>query len=165
MLHARDESAFRSLYRRYTPALYALTRRLLADERAAADVVQDTWVRATANFGRFAWRSSLRTWLGAILVNVCREQWHARGDALTLSDDVPASHEDSDLRLDLEQALASLAPGYRAVIVLHDIEGFTHEEIAERLGIEPGTSKSQLSRARRVLRHRLSNLQEGAPHA
>ncbi len=165
MLHGRDESAFRSLYRRHTPALFALARRLLGDEREAGDVVQDTWVRATSSLPRFAWRSSLRTWLGAILVNVCREQWQARGESLTLPDDVPDAPRDVDLRVDIEQALVSLAPGYRAVVVLHDIEGFTHEEIAERLGIEPGTSKSQLSRARRVLRDRLSHLPEGTPHA
>lgn len=138
---------------------------MLASEQEAADVVQDAWVRATSTLSRFAWRSSLRTWLTAIVLNCCREQWSARGETLSVPEDTPATGPDPDLRLDLEQALTSLAPGYRAVVVLHDIEGFTHEEIAARLGIEPGTSKSQLSRARRALRERLSLQPEATPHA
>ncbi|MBL8999014.1 MAG: sigma-70 family RNA polymerase sigma factor, partial [Gemmatimonadetes bacterium] len=154
----RDEEAFRSLYRRHTPALYALARRLMADEQAAGDVVQDAWVRAVAGLGRFAWQSALRTWLSSIVVNCCRERWSARGDRF---DDIPldasARADDPLLRVDLERALASLPTGYRTVLVLHDVEGYTHEEIAAQLGVEPGTSKSQLSRARRALRLRLAS--------
>lgn len=154
----RDEAAFRRLYRRHTPALYALARRLMADETLAGDVVQDAWVRATRGFERFAWHSALRTWLSSIVLNCCRERWQARGERF---DDMPidaaARSDDPHLRVDLERALASLPTGYRTVLVLHDVEGYTHEEIAAHLGVEPGTSKSQLSRARRALRLRLAS--------
>ena len=73
-------------------------------------------------------------------------------------DEISAVPPRLDLRIDLEAALASLAPGYRAVLVLHDVEGYTHQEIADLVGIDAGTAKSQLSRARRAMRARL-----GAP--
>lgn len=154
----RDEAAFRRLYRRHTPALYALARRLTADETLAGDVVQDAWVRAVRGFERFAWQSALRTWLSSIVLNCCRERWQARGDRFDdVSLEAAARPDDPHLRLDLERALASLPTGYRTVLVLHDVEGYTHEEIAAHLGVEPGTSKSQLFRARRALRLRLAS--------
>ena len=154
----RDERAFRDLYRRHTPALYALARRLLAEEALANEVVQDAWVRATSGFARFAWQSSLRTWLSSIVVNCCRERWQVRGERFDEIIDIPSPRtDDPHLRVNLERALATLPTGYRTVLVLHDVEGFTHEEIAAQLGVEPGTSKSQLSRARRALRVRLAS--------
>lgn len=154
----RDESAFRRLYARHTPALYALSRRLMgarADE--ADDIIQDTWMRAVSKLGQFAWESALRTWLSAIVLNCCRERWRERGDSL-LSDEmaVVGAVGDPLSRIDLERAVAELPTGYRVVLILHDVEGYTHEEIAARLGLEAGTSKSQLSRARRSLRRRLT---------
>lgn len=152
----RDESAFRSLYRRHTPALYAFACRLMGGDSAdVEDVLQDAWLRASRALGDFSWRSSLRTWLSSIVLNCCRERWRARGELLTEAPE-PAVHHDPGLRVDIEAALAALPPGYRAVLVLHDVEGFTHEEIAERLGIASGTSKSQLFHARRAVRARLS---------
>jgi RNA polymerase sigma-70 factor (ECF subfamily) len=147
------------LYARHTPALFALACRLLqADGPDPEDVVQETWLRAVRQLARFDWRSSLRTWLAAILINCCREAWRSAGVTMTSAlEDVEQPTEDPHARLDVEHALATLAPGYRSVVVLHDVEGYTHEEIAERLGIDPGTSKSQLSRARRVLRGRLGS--------
>jgi RNA polymerase sigma-70 factor (ECF subfamily) len=158
LVDSGDEAAFRRLYRRHSPALYALARRLMADDQAASEIVQDTWVRAVAGLQRFAWQSALRTWLSSIAVNCCRERWSGRGERF---DDIPidtaSRAEDPLLRVDLERALASLPTGYRTVLVLHDVEGYTHEEIAHQLGVDPGTSKSQLSRARRALRVRLAS--------
>lgn len=151
-----DEAAFRSLYRRHTPALYAFACRLLGGESPEVeDVLQDAWLRASRALGDFGWRSSLRTWLSSIVLNCCRERWRARGEVL---ESAPEAIVETDpaLRLDLEAALASLPPGYRAVLVLHDVEGYTHDDIAARLGIAPGTSKSQLFHARRAVRARLS---------
>jgi RNA polymerase sigma-70 factor (ECF subfamily) len=152
-----DEEAFRRLYRRHAPALYTLARRLLgADRDGAEDITQETWLRAVSRFPTFEWRSSLRSWLSAIVINCCRERWRSRTEIL-IEDERYGEPPDHDplMRVDLETALALLSPGYRAVLVLHDVMGMTHEEIAARLTIEPGTSKSQLSRARRAMRRLL----------
>jgi len=157
--HGGDEPAFRELYARHTPRIYAFVLRLLGgNELDAQDVVQDTWIKAVEKLDQFRWQSSLSTWLTGIALNRCRElfrqrdrNWIALGEepAVTTGEHV---HE----RIDLETALTELPPGYRTVVVLHDVEGFTHEEIADRLEISSNTSKSQLSRARRALRSRLS---------
>lgn len=156
-----DDAAFRALYRRHTPVLYAFALRLQGNADDANDVVQESWIRAVRALRHFAGKSSVRTWLSGIVLNCCRERWAARGDSLDVVPDVlPAPAEHADLRLDLERAIAALPTGYRAVVVLHDIEGYTHEEIAARLGVEPGTSRSQLARARRDLRRRLASTAE-----
>ena len=161
VLVARDETAFRALYRRHTPALYRLALRLGGGDEAWADeLVQRAWIRAVEGLGGFAWRAAIRTWLSGILVNCARELWRER--RVSLEDEWPGEDriiatvvpDDAD-RLDLERAIAALPPGARQVFVLHDVEGFTHEEIATMLGIEPGTSKSQLFHARRRMRETL----------
>lgn len=150
-----DEAAFRVLYQRHTPALYRTAVRLTDDrDGTAEDFVHDAWLRAAERWAEFAWRSSLRTWLTGILLNRVREarrQW-ARQAEHELPADLADDCQAPDDRLDLEAAVGRLPPGFRSAIVLHDIEGFTHEEIASLCQIEVGTSKSQLSRARRALR-------------
>jgi RNA polymerase sigma-70 factor, ECF subfamily len=148
-LATRGEQAFRALYRRHTPVIFGLARRLVGDPDAE-DVVQDTWMRAIAALAGFAWASSLRTWLCGIAVNCCRERW--RQPLRFEEPPVIAQPGDPESTLDVQSALGRLAPGYRAVVVLHDIYGYTHEEIAALLEVEPGTSKSQLARGRRALR-------------
>lgn len=150
-----DEDAFRRLYRRHTPYLLRFVFRLQArSETEAEDIVQETWVRAATTFDRFRWDSTLRTWLGAIALHLTRDALRRSGrDATGPGTPNPAVPPPSVLeRLDLERAIAQLADGYRTVFVLHDVEGFTHVEIAERLGIEPVSSRTQLSRARAALR-------------
>lgn len=157
---AGDEEAFRALYRRHTPYVYGLVTRLLGDAGADADdVMQDTWLRAVRALAGFQWRSSLRTWVAGIAVNRVRELARKRGRRL---DDQPlpaalpgAAPRTPEGRIDLEEALASLPDGYRTVLLLHDWEGYTHPEIAGRLDIAVGTSKSQLFHARRTLRRLL----------
>jgi RNA polymerase sigma-70 factor (ECF subfamily) len=152
-----DERAFRSLYRRHTPALYAFACRLMGGESSEVeDIIQDAWLRAVRGLGEFGWRSSLRTWLSSIVLNCCRERWRERPETSSEGIDAPAVGGDLHLRMDLEAALAGLPPGYRAVLILHDVEGYTHDEIGERLGIQAGTSKSQLFHARRALREKLA---------
>ena len=167
-----DSRAFDVLYRRYTPRLYATAVRITHDPDVAADLVHDTWVRAVESVGRFARRSAVRTWLTGILINRYRE-WlrEHRHEAI---DDVPYVADVVDPayaspiapsrfdRLDLEAAIAALAPGFRSVLVLHDVEGFTHDEIGSMLGLAPGTSKSQLARARQRVRLMLDT---GIPRA
>ena len=162
-----DESAFRVLYRTHTSRLYRIALRLLGDESLAADTVQDVWLRAAQGLQRFRWESSLSTWLAGITLNRCREQLRGRRregtEPLDPEDAAQPRWSPAD-RIDLERAIQRLPDGYREAVVLHDIEGYTHEEIAGLLGIEPGTSKSQLWRARRALRELLGRPpEEGEP--
>ena len=151
----RDEEAFRALYRRHTPALYQFALRLLGGNTFdAEDVVQQAWVNATERLGTFRWESGLSTWLHGIVLHCCRALFR-RADRrwIELRDDLAAlAPRQTHDQLDLEAALARLPPGYRTVVILHDVEGFTHEQIAARLDISANTSKSQLSRGRQVLR-------------
>ncbi len=181
-----DEAAFRLLYRRHTPRLWAVALRMLGGDAAreeAEEAVQDAWVRAVRGLAGFRWESSFSTWLTGIALNRCRETVRRRmrrrevavegvggegggapggggaggGVARAGIDGAPlAAATDPGRRLDLEQAIAALPDGYRTVLVLHDVEGFTHEEISDRLSIAVGTSRSQLLRARRAMRRLLS---------
>ena len=156
-LARRDEGAFRALYRRHTPFLYRLLLRLSGGgSQTAEEGVQETWVRAVERLGEFAWRSQLRTWLAGIAIHWSREDARRRRrDASVALDDeaLPAPGASAPIdRMDLERAVSELPEGYRAALLLHDVEGFTHEEIAAALGVDEGTSKSQLFRARRSLR-------------
>jgi RNA polymerase sigma-70 factor, ECF subfamily len=159
-LASRGEEPFRLLFRRHSPALLRLAQRLLGGDAAAAeDAVQEAWLRAAGRLAAFRFESKLRTWLCGFVVNRCREmsRAHAAADSLERTAVDPAEPAvDAAHALDLERAVTGLAEGYRAVFVLHDLMGYTHREIAERLAIEEGTSKSQLFLARRVLRRRLA---------
>jgi RNA polymerase sigma-70 factor (ECF subfamily) len=152
----RDEASFHALYCAHTPALYLLALRLAGRNPAQAeDVVQEAWLRAVRGLEGFRWESSLRTWLSGIVVNCWIEIVRHRrpGGAIALSEaPEPAVLPSPAGALDLESFLKELPDGYREVVVLHDMEGYTHEEIGRLLGISAGTSKSQLSRARRTLR-------------
>jgi RNA polymerase sigma factor (sigma-70 family) len=165
LLSAGDEAAFRELYRRHTPRLYAFVLRMVAGVDAdAEDVVQETWIRAVERLDGFRWEAALGTWLTGIALNVARGMLRRRGRwAAPLDGDPPEPWRPPPReaeRIDLERAIALLPVGYRAVLVLHDVEGFTHEEIGDQLGIAPGTSKSQLSHARRAVRRMLGPAEE-----
>lgn len=163
-LRAGDEAAFRELYRRHAPALYMLALRLVGGSEAdAQDAVQETWIRACKMMSAFEWRSSLRTWLSGILVNRSREMMRERGrrNEEELPDGLPTLISTREGRaIDLEQAIARLPAGYRQVLVLHDVDGYTHEEISRLLEINAGTSKSQLYHARKAMRMMLQSKQE-----
>jgi RNA polymerase sigma-70 factor (ECF subfamily) len=157
---AGDERAFRSMYRAETPAMYRLALRMTGGSSSAAeDVVQEAWGRALRALAAFERRATLRTWLSRIVARCALERvrWEQRaGETLPdpehLADARPRGREE---RIDLERAFRALPDGYRAVLVLHDIEGYTHEDIGALLGVSTGTSKSQLSRGRAWLRQAL----------
>ena len=154
-MRTRDEVTFRELYRRHTLALYPLALRLVGGlESEAQDAVQDMWLRACKNLSCFEWRSSLRTWLTGILINCAREMNRERGhrNEEELLEERLKTIVQTGERIEFEQAIARLPAGYRYVLVLHDVEGYTHEEVSAQLGISVGTSKSQLHHARKALR-------------
>ncbi|HEY7686787.1 MAG TPA: RNA polymerase sigma factor [Gemmatimonadales bacterium] len=163
VLARRDERAFVALYDRHASVMYGLALRLSGgDAPEAQTILHDAWVAAVERLASFEWRAELRTWLCAFVVNgaraLAREAGRHPGPDI---EDLPLGREDERLtgaiaRVDLERAVAGLPPGYRHVFVLHDVEGYTHDEIATHLGITPGTSKSQLSRARGALRRALA---------
>ena len=164
-----SEEAFLTLYRAHTPHLYRLGLRLCGGRPAdAEEVVQETWRRAVSGAASFQGRSQVRRWLKGIAARVALER--ARQNERRIRDETMghvvhpgaasppgrASAEGrSAIHIDLARVVAQLAPGYRAVLILHDVEGFRHAEIGKLLGISPGTSKSQLSRARGLIRNAL----------
>ena len=153
----RDEQAFRALYRAHTPAMLGVVWRYLDGSRAEAeDVVQEAWIRASEKFAAFRWESSLRTWLVGIAINCARNTMRKRSAAhVQLADvmEIPAPPALVDIAVvDMQKAVAELPEGYREVLLLHDVFGYTHDEIARMLGVESGTSKSQLHRARSSVR-------------
>jgi len=155
----RSEAAFRTLYRRHAPALLGLIHRLLGTtgRDAAEDVSQEAWLRAAERLARFRGESTLRTWLAGVAVHCCRERLRARPAAVAVSPPSEGARTGRpDLALDLDRLVAELPDGFREVLVLHDVEGHTHEEIGAFLGIEAATSRSQLARARRRLRERFA---------
>ena len=160
-----DEGAFRSLYQRHTPRLRMVLCRMLGAQRDEADdLVQETWMRGCRGIHGFNGDAKFSTWLTTIGVRAVYGRFsHPAGNEEPLLDDVP-DHNGGDpgLAIDLERAVALLPDHQRAVVVLHDIEGYTHEEIARQLGVAPGTSKATLSRARCTLRRLLNG---GIPDA
>lgn len=134
--------------------------RLSGGRRAdAEDLVQDTWLRASKRLALFEWRSALGTWLCAIAINCARER--ARRRAVEIAGDADAAERIAAparapaASIDLERAIASLADGYREVLELYEVDGFTHAEIAASRGVAVSTSKSQLARARALMRAKL----------
>ena len=155
-----DEDAFRALYRRHTPGVYQFVLRLVGGNvQEAEDVIQETWMRAARGLEGFRWKSALRSWLTGIALNRVREMARKRKRSLVEvvgEWEFPAAASDPGRRIDLERALELLPPGFRTVLVLHDVEGFTHQEIGDQLGITDGTSKSQLHGARKAMRKLLN---------
>lgn len=163
-LEEGSERAFRRLYRAHSPYLYCMALRLGGgSHEEAEDALQETWIRAAERLGGFRWRSSLRTWLGGIILNCCRELRRRRSTDLGLEQTrVGTPEELHEDRIDLERFIAALPDSTREVLVLFHMEGCSHEEIGDRLGIPSGTSKSRLFAARRQLRQRLDTTENDA---
>jgi RNA polymerase sigma-70 factor, ECF subfamily len=156
-----DASAFERLYRQHLSRIHSLVRRMLsADE--ADDLTQDVFVRAWQKLSTFRGEAAFGTWLHRLAVNVILARRKTVGiergrytDDEQAWDGVSRRGETPELAMDFEEAIDRLPDGARQVFVLHDVEGYRHEEIAHMLGIVPGTSKSQLHHARMALRRYL----------
>lgn len=170
---AGEREAFESLYRQHVGRLYSLAYRMSpggGDE--ADDLVQEIFLQAFRKLDSYKGESSLGTWLYRLAVNLCLDRLRSKaGRMAQVTDSI--DEEDADpvvapgspaelsvTRIDLERAMDTLPPSYRAAFVLHDIEGYQHDEIARMLDITTGSSKSLLHKARMRLRRSLRGLEE-----
>jgi RNA polymerase sigma-70 factor (ECF subfamily) len=156
-----DPRAFERLYRAHVGRIHGLARRMMGPE-PAEEATQDAFVRAWEKLGSFRGEARFGTWLHRLAVNLFLSQRTQRGrdrqrfdggdETLELRATRPVRPE---IRLDFETAIGRLPEGARQIFVLHDVEGYKHEEIGDLLGIAVGTSKAQLHRARMLLRAHL----------
>ncbi len=160
-----DESALRALWVAHAPRIDAVVRRLVGDADQAADIAQEVWIQIFRALPTWRGDSQFSTWAHRIAVNrtlnALRSVRRIAKLEVGIEDDTVAVDEDMDrsfLAQSIDEAVQKLSPGARAVFVLHDIEGYTHEEIAQELGITSGGSKSQLFKARAKLRRLLAHL-------
>ncbi|WP_052574608.1 RNA polymerase sigma factor [Gemmatimonas aurantiaca] len=157
-----DRQAFERVYRAHADRVFGLCVRMLGDRVLAEEVTQDVFVRVWQKLPGFRAEAAFSTWLHRVAVNVILSRrknlgvQHGRHAEEEVLDVTPARADRVTERLDLEDAIGGLPNGARRVFVLHDVEGFTHEEIGEQLGITPGGSKAQLHRARMLLRNALT---------
>ena len=162
---AGDERALQRLWSQHAPHIDAVVRRLCGDPELAADISQEVWMQIFRALPSYRGDSQFGTWAHRIAVNrtlnALRKIRRIAKLEVDIEDDSAVTENDSDrtfLAESIEQAMTRLSPGARAVFVLHDIEGYTHGEIGEELGITPGGSKSQLFKARAKLRKLLAHL-------
>lgn len=163
-----DRRAFERIYRSHVDRVFSICVRMCGSRVRGEELTQDVFVRVWEKLPLFRGESAFSTWLHRVAVNVALNdrKVQSRERARTAEPDDDDRDNGSPLgsvaaapvaeRLDLEAAIALLPPGARKVFVLHDVEGFTHEEIAEEMGVTPGGTKSQLHRARMLLREALS---------
>jgi RNA polymerase sigma-70 factor (ECF subfamily) len=163
-----DAGAFEELYRQHAGRLYNLVFRMTGSQQEADDLLQEVFLQAHRKLGSFRGDSSLGTWLYRLGMNHCLDYLRGRQARMGRATD---SFEDDGVaepvapapavpaaisRMDLERAIERLPEGCRAAFLLHDVEGFEHNEVARILGISEGTSKSQVHKARMKLRVMLS---------
>ncbi len=164
-----DVAAFERHYRANVARILGLCLRLTGDRAEAEEFTQEAFIKAWEALPSFRGESSFSTWLHRLTVNVVlgRLRSSSRRSAMILPMEDPDEIDRTSIRkdetgsrsgetMDLEQAIAALPTGARTVFILHDVEGYRHEEIAEMMGVTAGTSKGQLHRARKLLREALS---------
>ena len=155
---AGDQRAMGDLYAAHAGRVYSVVRRVVGDEHVAEDVSQDAWIRAFEKLHLFRGEAAFGTWMHRLAVNAAVNRLRSQGrrskleTSQELSLPVQEPDESGLNQRMLSKALDSLPDGYRTVLVLHDVEGLTHEEIGEKLNIAAGTSKSQLHKARARMR-------------
>lgn len=159
---AGDMRAFELLYRKHIGRVYGAVLRIVGmDHARAEELTQEAFVRAWQKLGGFRFESAFSTWLYRLGVNTALMDLRGHGDEQNVQDEVLELAAGGEVpfcageRSDLERAVAKLPPRARAVLVLHDVEGWKHEEIANELGMAVGSSKAQLHRARGLVRRML----------
>jgi RNA polymerase sigma-70 factor (ECF subfamily) len=160
-----DEAALRAIWAEHAPRIDTVVRRLVGDPDQAADVAQEVWIQIFRALPTWRGDSQFSTWAHRIAVNrtlnALRSMRRFTKTEVEIEEDSAMVEHDGDRSLlaqTIDEAVQKLSPGARAVFVLHDVEGYTHEEIATELGITSGGSKSQLFKARAKLRRLLAHL-------
>ena len=160
-----DERALQSLWSQHSPHIDAVVRRLVGDPDLAADIAQEVWIQIFRALPSYRGDSQFGTWAHRIAVNrtlnALRKVRRIEKIETDIEDSTASIEHDSEralLAASIQEATTRLSPGARTVFLLHDVEGYTHEEIAEQLGITAGGSKSQLFKARAKLRRLLAHL-------
>jgi RNA polymerase sigma-70 factor, ECF subfamily len=161
-----DETALRSLWSRHAPHIDMVVRRLVGfDPDLAEDIAQEVWIQIFRALPSYRGDSQFSTWAHRIAVNrtlnALRRTKRLAAIEIAVEEDTASVEMDTErsfIAASIESATAKLSPGARTVFVLHDVEGYTHEEIAQELGITSGGSKSQLFKARAKLRKLLAHL-------
>jgi RNA polymerase sigma factor (sigma-70 family) len=160
------------LYQHFSPKMYAVCLRYAGNADDAQDILQDGFVKVFRNLERFRGEGSFEGWVRRIFVNTAIEHYRKQMNLYPVPENLENSSEDKDIsaldRLDLKdlvKLIQELSPGYRTVFNLYAVEGYTHKEIGELLGISEGTSKSQLARARGILKNMINQRKktEGRP--
>ena len=160
-----DPAAQRELYESHVDRVYRLAYRLAGEDELARDFTQLTFIRAFERIGDFRFESSLATWLHTIGVSIALNGLRKVKTARTREAPIEAASSigtftreaEPDLKVRLKEAIDSLSEKYRTVFLMHDVEGFTHEEIGAALGIPAGTSKTRLFQGRAKLREALAD--------
>jgi len=160
---AGDVAAFERLYRTTVGRVYALCLRMTGDPHLAEELTQESYLIAWQKLAGFRGDSAFSTWLHRVAVNLVlsdrrrqsRRDEQSSGEPEATRAEAAAATRSPATTIDLERAIARLPNRARTVFVLHDVEGYRHHEIAELAGMAVGTSKAQLSRARRLLREAL----------
>ncbi len=160
---AGDRLAGRALYDTHAPRVYSLAFRLSGDAEKAREFTQDAFIRAFSRLSQFRGDAAFSTWLHRIVVTVvsnARRRDVRFGREVELDEahsiEVTVPQSDPDLKESIARAVDNLSDAYRTTLIMHDIEGYTHAEIAGILGVPEGTCKSRLSAARAQLRQELA---------
>lgn len=154
-----DSQMQRELYDRYSSKMYGVCLRYAGNTNDADDILQEGFIKVYNNLHKFRGEGSLEGWIRRIFINTCIEQFRKKVKSYNISEAHENTVEDGDLSAmdmlaakDLVRLIHELSPGYKAVFNLYVVEGYSHKEIAQLLGISEGTSKSQLARAKGTLK-------------
>jgi RNA polymerase sigma factor (sigma-70 family) len=166
--------AQRLLFNKLYPKMLGLCKRYAANEDEAKDMLQDGFIKVFDNLHKYRGESSLQTWVSRVMINNAinqlKKQQRTQMSSLQPTDEFDIAETDEDVAGEIEQAepeaiielIRKLPAGYRTILNLYAIEGYTHKQIGEMLGIAEGTSKSQLSKARILLKQELSKIKRNA---
>lgn len=171
---AEERSAQTALYRRFSTQVFATAMRYTDSREAAADVAQESWVKVFKNLGKFTEFKSFEGWVRRITVNTAithyrrnlKHKYHSDVEEVLITPrDMEAAKQADFTLAEIQTAMAALPKGYRTVVQLYLVDGYSHKEIAEMLGVDVNTSKSQLSRGRKQLQAFLGAMSQRArPH-
>lgn len=156
-----DRKSQKELFDRYKDAMFTITYRILRDEDLASDALQEGFISVFGSLKNYEGRSTLGAWIKTIMVRSALRMLEKRFETTDYDNEFSDETIEWDENLTgevLDKAIAALSPGYRSVFLLIEVEGYSHKEVAEMLGISEGTSKSQLCRAKKILQEELKEL-------